>query len=155
MVSGVGRGGVRLFTFDSSDPFAVQENSYTVSLVPCAISNFSDFVRTQTSTVNKINPGRERRRGSLRLDSLCCGSSLISRCGFLVPVFDLSNFAIDALRSSVTAVPDSVTLFPRVIHIDRSAVDINDSLADHLTGWRGWFGGRQLRCRQQDLLCLA
>src|SRR4051794_34219004 len=117
MISGLGRSGVWLFTFDPSDPFAVQENSYTVSLVPCAISDFSDVVRTQTSTVNKINPGRERNRGSLRLDGLCCRSSLISRCGFLVPVFDLSNFAIDALRSSVTAVPDSVTLFPCVVYI--------------------------------------
>src|SRR5215217_2373994 len=154
-VSRVRRGGLRLLTFDARDPFAIQENRYAIPVVPCAIGNFSHFVNTQASTVNKINPCRGRNWWSFWLDSLCCRSSLISRYGFLVPVFDLSNSAINALRSSLKAVPDRVALFPCVVDVERYTVVIDDSLTNDLTGLRAGLGRRQCRRRQDDLLSLA
>src|SRR4029079_7950816 len=82
------------YAFNSADTFFGQEARYSVAVVPCAISNFSDFVNTQTSAVDEVNPGRHDGSGFWRN---CFRGWLTGRCDFLVPVFDRADWAIQAL----------------------------------------------------------
>src|SRR5262249_19620718 len=92
----------------------------------------------QASTVHEINPGRGGSGRSLRLNGFCCWSNVRCGCGFLVPVFDLTHFAMGAFRSSLQAGPKNVAFFPCVIYLEACANPEYDSLANEFTGLVGF-----------------